>query len=80
MKCRWCDLEMTDKVSCTHGPYEFSEGQSLPPVPVSQEWANSGFCGDCLAPVGGLHHPGCDAERCPKCGGQLISCECEANF
>lgn len=40
--------------------------------------ANGGFgedvCHDCHALVGMLHVPGCDMEKCPKCGGQLISC------
>ena len=33
-------------------------------------------CHDCGTPQGGLHHPGCAVERCPRCGGQSISCEC----
>ena len=33
-------------------------------------------CGDCGIRPGGLHHFGCDMERCPRCGGQLISCDC----
>ena len=33
-------------------------------------------CGDCNALSGNYHHWGCDLERCPVCGGQLISCEC----
>ena len=33
-------------------------------------------CHDCLAEEGKIHEPGCDMERCPKCKGQLISCDC----
>jgi hypothetical protein len=33
-------------------------------------------CHDCNAKPGQYHHPGCDVERCPRCGGQMISCFC----
>ena len=34
-------------------------------------------CHDCGAKEGEIHHLGCDMERCPFCGGQLIGCGCE---
>lgn len=30
------------------------------------------ICHDCGAHLGEYHHPGCDMERCPKCGSQMI--------
>lgn len=29
-------------------------------------------CHDCGTPPGGIHHPGCDAERCKECDRQMI--------
>jgi len=36
-------------------------------------------CHDCGVQPGEPHKPGCDTERCPKCGCQLISCDCFIN-
>ena len=33
-------------------------------------------CHDCGAVPGEFHKPGCDVARCPRCGGQEISCDC----
>ena len=34
------------------------------------------ICHDCDAKEGEFHQFGCDMERCPFCGGQLVSCGC----
>lgn len=37
---------------------------------------NNRACHDCSAEPGEYHHPGCDSEECPRCGGQYFICHC----
>ena len=44
----------------------------------AEDWgADRQPCHDCGAAKGQFHAFGCDVERCPVCGGQLIFCECD---
>jgi rRNA maturation endonuclease Nob1 len=42
------------------------------------DWgADRQTCHDCGVRKGELHIFGCDVERCPVCGGQVVYCECK---
>ena len=44
----------------------------------AEDWgADRVPCHDCSVIKGQLHVPSCDVERCPVCGGQVITCECD---
>lgn len=76
--CTWCETEMTTSRSCTVDALHRSGRRIvLPPFGTEPDVpAGVRRCGDCGVARGGLHHPGCDLQQCPACGGQLLSCDC----
>jgi hypothetical protein len=70
--CDWCKLEMLAHVSCV--PTRYTDMPDLDRRPYRPDTERP--CHDCGCPPGGYHHPGCDSEECPACGGQAISCGC----
>lgn len=70
-KCRDCKKEMTEADSC-----DFKK------IKIDGKWfsrirSNQKRCHDCGIAFYGIHHAGCDMERCPKCKGQMLSCNCD---
>jgi len=78
VKCADCNLEMLNPNTQTcYFPAINIEGKWY--------WRDREYydvnerCHDCniVNKKGNIHHFGCDVERCPKCGKQLISCDCK---
>ncbi|MFA6089590.1 MAG: hypothetical protein WC755_07030 [Candidatus Woesearchaeota archaeon] len=76
-ECQDCKKEMKSikTKSCT-----------VPFIKIGKKWYKRDMkyfdfnkrCHDCgiQNKEGNVHHALCDIERCPKCGGQLLSCGC----
>lgn len=45
-------------------------------IPNKEQSPDTDVCLDCEAEDGQIHALGCDAEDCPRCRRQLISCGC----
>lgn len=79
--CEFCKQDMITADGCVCVPVVI-DGVAYEPLPVGDDCgyyeSDDDRCPDCGAKYGHYHHPGCDVEECPKCGFQLISCDCNA--
>lgn len=79
--CEYCGQEMHGGSSCH--PTVIINGSRFvrirygDPNDLHPEFADQQECPDCACKRGMIHHWMCDMERCPNCGGQLLSCDCD---
>lgn len=75
VKCNDCGKEMLRAKTCS-AKRIWIQGVLYPRDSI--HFDKNERCHDCNIEnkKGNYHHFGCDMEKCPKCGGQLISCGC----
>ena len=74
-KCEHCLKHIEEANSCDGNTVVlFPDGTSIPATIYAPETNNR--CPDCNIAPGGVHHPGCSEELCPRCDEKLIECGC----
>lgn len=74
-----CGVDMGD--SCIYGRIKFPDRKVYKRYPMTSGPGALGAgdeCGDCgtIAKDDSYHHTSCDQEICPRCGGQMLACDC----
>jgi hypothetical protein len=76
--CTWCLDDMTTAASCVVDALH-RNGRRFDMIAFGREFGHRESdtrCRDCGVARGGWHHLGCDLQRCPACGQQMMSCGC----
>jgi len=81
--CKICGSDMTKADGCKpsvfiHDGKQYERFRVGEPGDFYEDDGDNALCTDCGAKHGHYHHPGCDCEICPICGGQLLSCGCKS--
>ena len=83
--CEYCEKEMNLGCSCGMvivqiGEIDYERIKAGDALDLLSDMEPDEFCRDCNVKAGQYHHPGCDAERCPKCHYQIIGCDCDIRY
>lgn len=77
-----CTLKELNRKKMVYGRIPYGEEKRMHEG-LAPEYVKGMFdtpCHDCNVTKGQYHHLGCDMEECPRCGGQLISCDCPFDY